>query len=73
MYGSKVHQAVLQAKEKESGISIHYVNPFYDEGQIIFQTRCDVYPNDTPETLAKRVHNLEYTHFAPVIEELLLG
>ncbi len=73
MYGMKVHQAVLEAKEKESGISIHYVNPVYDEGKIIFQAKCDVYPADTPETLAERIHGLEYSHFAPVIERLLIG
>ncbi len=72
MYGTKVHQAVLDAKEKESGISIHYVNQFYDEGKIIFQAKCNVYPTDTPEILAKRIHELEHLHFAPVVEKLLL-
>ena len=72
MYGTKVHQTVLEAKEKKSGITIHYVNRFFDEGEIIFQAECDVYPNDTPENLAERVHELEYKYFAPVIEDLVL-
>jgi len=73
MYGRRVHEAVLEANEKESGISIHYVNQFYDEGNIIFQAKCNVYPTDTPENLAERIHGLEYQHFAQVIEEILLG
>jgi phosphoribosylglycinamide formyltransferase-1 len=72
MYGSFVHQAVLQNKEKESGITIHYVNENYDEGEIIFQDRCPVYPDDDPESLAKRIHELEYRNY-PVIIERLLG
>ncbi|MEA3447212.1 MAG: phosphoribosylglycinamide formyltransferase, partial [Bacteroidota bacterium] len=58
MYGDKVHKAVLQNKETESGISIHYVNEIYDEGNIILQARCPVYSNDTPETLGARIHKL---------------
>ncbi|MCD4680954.1 MAG: phosphoribosylglycinamide formyltransferase [Bacteroidales bacterium] len=73
MYGMRVHQAVLEAKEKESGISIHYVNEFYDDGKIVFQSKCKVYPSDSPETLAERIHKLEHKHFAPVIEKLLMG
>lgn len=73
MYGMKVHQAVLESGDQESGISIHYVNPFYDEGQIFFQAKCDVLADDTPESLAKRIHELEYKYFAPVIEQLLLN
>jgi phosphoribosylglycinamide formyltransferase 1 len=71
MYGSKVHEAVIAAAEKESGISIHYVNEKYDEGDIIFQAHCPVLPNDTPETLAQRIHELEHRHFPQVIEKLL--
>jgi phosphoribosylglycinamide formyltransferase 1 len=71
MYGDKVHHAVIENHESESGITIHFVNKFYDEGNIIFQSRCTVLPDDTPETLASRVHALEYAHFPAVIEEVL--
>jgi len=66
-----VHRAVIENGDKESGISIHYVNSRYDSGDIIFQARCKVDPDDTPESLAARVHTLEYTHFPRVIEELV--
>jgi len=72
MYGSFVHAAVIDAKEKESGITIHYVNEFYDEGQIIFQAKCSIDENDTPETLAQKIHKLEYEHFPKVIEKILI-
>jgi phosphoribosylglycinamide formyltransferase 1 len=71
MYGNFVHEAVLSAKEKESGITIHFVDEFYDNGKTIFQTTCPVYENDTTETLAKRIHELEYKFFPKVIEELI--
>jgi phosphoribosylglycinamide formyltransferase-1 len=71
MYGSKVHEAVVDNKEKESGITIHYVNEKYDEGNIIFQAKCEVLPEDTPEDVAEKVHKLEYEHFPKVIKELL--
>lgn len=71
MYGDRVHRAVIENGDKESGISIHYVNSRYDSGDIIFQARCKVDPDDTPESLAARVHTLEYTHFPRVIEELV--
>jgi phosphoribosylglycinamide formyltransferase 1 len=71
MYGERVHAAVLANKETESGITIHFVNECYDEGDIIFQAKCDVLPGDTPETLAARIHALEYAHFPEVIRELL--
>lgn len=71
MYGHHVHQAVIAAGEKESGITIHYVNNHYDEGATIFQAKCPVLPNDTPDTLAARVHELEYLHFPRVIEETI--
>lgn len=71
MYGSKVHEAVIANKEKESGISVHYVNEKYDEGQIIFQATTQLDNTDTPDSLASKVHELEYRHFPEVIEKLL--
>jgi phosphoribosylglycinamide formyltransferase-1 len=71
MYGDKVHQAVIEKGDKQSGISIHYVNENYDEGAIIFQAKCEVNENDTPESLAKKIHELEYKHFPKVIEEVI--
>ena len=71
MYGSKVHEAVVANKEKESGITIHYVNERYDEGNIIFQAKCEVLPTDTPDEVANKVHGLEYKHFPRVIARLL--
>ena len=71
MYGDNVHRAVLEAGEKQSGISIHYVNEHYDQGDIIFQTTTPVFPDDTIETLAKRIHQLEYEHYPKIIELLL--
>ncbi len=72
MYGRFVHAAVISNKEKESGISIHYVDELYDHGEIIFQAKCEVKDDDTPETLARRIHELEHEHYAAVIEKLLL-
>jgi phosphoribosylglycinamide formyltransferase-1 len=71
MYGERVHEEVIAKHEKESGFTIHYVNNHYDEGDIIFQARCAVTPEDTPDTLAAKVHALEYKHFPVVIEELI--
>jgi len=73
MYGSHVHEAVVAAGEKESGITIHYVNENYDEGQIIFQAKCEVLPTDTPDNVAKKVHALEYEFFPKVIEGILFS
>lgn len=73
MYGSHVHEAVIRNKEKESGISIHYVNEIYDDGQIIRQEKCEVRPDDTPESLAERIHVLEHRYYPLVIEALLRG
>lgn len=73
MYGDKVHEAVIAGSEKESGITIHLVNERYDEGDIIFQAKCPVYPDDTPESLAQRVHELEYRYFPSKIEEMVAG
>lgn len=70
MYGHHVHQAVVDAKETVSGITIHYVNQNYDEGNIIFQATCPVLPDDTPDMVAEKVHALEYEHFPGVIEEV---
>jgi len=73
MYGLNVHKAVLASKDKESGITIHQVNQDYDKGRIIFQATCPIMPGDTPETLASRIHELEYLHYPRVIEELLMA
>lgn len=71
MYGSKVHEAVIAAGEKESGISIHYVDELYDHGEIIFQASCPVDQNETPGSLAQKVHVLEHAHYPGVIASLL--
>ena len=71
MYGARVHEAVIAAGEKESGITIHWVNEHYDEGAIIFQATCSVDAGDTAATLANKIHALEHAHFAPTIEKLL--
>lgn len=71
MYGHHVHEAVLAAGDTESGISIHYVDEQIDGGEIIFQAQCPVMPDDTPDTLANRIHVLEHHHFPEVIERLL--
>jgi len=73
MYGERVHQAVVEAGEAESGITIHYVNEHYDEGAIIFQAKCPVTASDTPDDVAAKVHALEYEYFPKVIEDLLLN
>lgn len=73
MYGYAVHEAVIQNKETESGITIHYVDELYDHGQIIFQAKCEVKPADNPDDLANRIHALEHQHYAAVIEQLLLS
>jgi len=66
-----VHRAVKEAQEKESGISIHLVNEQYDEGTILFQATCSVTAHDSPESIAKKVLELEHLHFAPQIEAYL--
>ena len=73
MYGINVHKAVLANGDTESGISIHYVNEIYDNGELIFQAKCPVLPSDSPEDVASKVHQLEYRHFPKVIEKLLKG
>jgi phosphoribosylglycinamide formyltransferase-1 len=71
MYGMNVHEAVIANKDKESGITIHFVNEEYDKGRIILQAKCAIGTNDTAEDLAKKVHALEYEYFPKAIEKLL--
>ena len=71
MYGMRVHEEVKANADKESGITIHYVNEYYDEGGIIFQAKVELEESDSPEDIARKVHELEYQHFPRVIEELL--
>ncbi|MDF0714952.1 phosphoribosylglycinamide formyltransferase [Muricauda sp. 334s03] len=71
MYGERVHQAVKDNNETETGITIHYVNENYDEGAIIFQATTLVESSDDANTIAQKVHQLEYEHFPKVIEKLL--
>ncbi|GHT27057.1 phosphoribosylglycinamide formyltransferase [Bacteroidia bacterium] len=73
MYGSHVHEAVVSHQETESGITIHYVNENYDEGQIIFQAKCAVLPADSPGDVAAKVHALEYAHFPEVINSTIFS
>ena len=71
MWGMNVHQAVIDAHETESGITIHHVSEQLDSGNIIYQATCEVRPDDTPQSLAERVHGLEYQHYPLVIENML--
>lgn len=71
MYGMNVHKAVVDNKDVESGISIHFVNDKYDEGELIFQTKCPVLPTDSPEDVANKIHELEYRYFPETIEKVL--
>ncbi len=71
MFGSSVHEAVFAAKEPETGITIHYVNENYDEGAIIFQARCKINSEDNLDTIAQKVHELEYRYFPEVIEKTI--
>jgi len=71
MYGSRVHEAVVAAGDNESGITIHYINEHYDEGNIIFQGKCEIMPSDTPDDVAHKVHELEYKYYPLVIEDLV--
>lgn len=70
MYGLNVHRKVIENAEKESGITIHYIDEHYDQGEIICQATCPVLPTDTPEELASRVHSLEYKYYPLVIERI---
>lgn len=71
MYGAKVHEAVINAHETETGITVHYLNEKYDEGEVILQKAVPVDASDTPETLAKKVHVLEHEWYPKIIEQLL--
>ena len=71
LYGKKVHQAVMDSRERMSGITIHYVNNQFDDGEIIFQAACHVSRQDTPDSLALKIHELEYRYFPVVIEKIL--
>jgi phosphoribosylglycinamide formyltransferase 1 len=71
MYGQYVHQSVINSGEVESGITIHYVDEHYDNGDIIFQTGCPILPGDSPETLAQRIHLLEHMHYPRVVDEVI--
>ena len=71
LYGHYVHEAVIANKEKESGISVHFVDELYDHGQVIFQSKCSVLENDTADSLAQRIHALEHEHYPKVIEEIV--
>ncbi len=71
MYGLNVHKAVIDAKEKETGITIHIVDDNYDKGKIIFQSKCRVDENDTPESLANKVHLLEYEFYPKIIKKIV--
>ncbi|MFW5793409.1 MAG: phosphoribosylglycinamide formyltransferase [Bacteroidota bacterium] len=73
MYGMKVHKAVIAAKEKESGISIHHVNEKYDEGKIIFQESCEIWDTDTAESLSEKVQLLEYKNYPDIVEKMALN
>lgn len=71
MYGDRVHRAVVEAGERESGITIHYIDEHYDEGTTLFQAKCPVTPDDTPDDVGRKVHELEYRYYPEVIERLL--
>jgi len=71
MYGMNVHKAVIENKEKVSGITIHHVNENYDEGNIVFQKEIEISSNDTPESLAEKIHKLEYQYYPLVIENVI--
>ncbi len=73
MYGDAVHRAVIASGDKESGISIHFVDEKYDHGKIIFQAKCLISPGDTSEMLAQKIHKLEYEHFPKIIERVVRG
>lgn len=71
MYGDRVHKAVVESGDTESGITIHLIDEQYDKGTTFFQAKCPVLPTDTPDDVATKVHALEYEHFPHVIEEIL--
>lgn len=71
MYGDRVHKAVVESGDTESGITIHLIDADYDKGVTFFQAKCEILPTDTPDDVAAKVHALEYEHFPHVIEEIL--
>ena len=71
MYGMNVHKAVVENKEKETGITVHYVNAKYDDGQIIDQFKCQLVNSDTPDSVAEKIHQLEMDNFPQIIENIL--
>ena len=71
MYGNVIHNAVINSKEKQSGITIHYVDEKYDHGKIILQVTCTVTDDDTAESLAQKIHVLEHTYYPTEIEKIL--
>ena len=71
MYGDRVHRAVVEAGERESGITIHLIDEQYDRGTTVFQAKCPVLPGDTPDDVARKVPALEYAHYPEVIGQLL--
>jgi phosphoribosylglycinamide formyltransferase 1 len=73
MWGHHVHEAVVANQEKESGITIHYVNEKYDEGKTIFQAKCEVEASDSPDDVAKKIHQLEYQYFPEIIYQEILS
>ncbi len=72
MFGMHVHQAVIGSGDRESGITIHYVDELYDHGRSIFQATCPVTPEDSPESLAGKIHELEHAHYPLIIESVIL-
>ncbi len=73
MYGQAVHEAVLKAGDRESGITIHLVDQWYDHGHILFQETCPVSENESPDSLADKIHRLEHAHYPREIEKWILG
>ena len=72
MYGRKIHETILAEKEFESGITIHFVNQNYDEGEVILQKKCSVDTYETVKSLEKKIHNLEFMYFPKAIEKILI-
>jgi phosphoribosylglycinamide formyltransferase-1 len=71
MYGINVHKAVIDNKEIESGLTIHYVNNYYDEGLIIHQSKCNIEFNETPQSLSDKIRQLEHESLPKIIEQIL--
>ena len=71
MYGMNIHRAVKESQEKETGLTVHYVNENYDEGEHIFQCKCEILPSDSAEDIAAKLLKMEHQHFSEVIDRLL--